>query len=143
MNEIENILFLFFAGSDYRPDTLAPAHSGIAAGTLCDPAVNDGMTNLPFGTIISRLNVRFRQETKICFRRTALESPSQFLSKFMVRRLPHFAQKSSLDPFHTPCKAGLGQFITAMQRSEHFLEPIQQILAPAGKFIIGMLGKKA
>jgi hypothetical protein len=34
MNKIKNISFLFFARSDGRPDTFAPAHAGIAARAL-------------------------------------------------------------------------------------------------------------
>jgi len=34
MDKIKNILFLFFAGGNSRPDAFAPAHAGLASGAL-------------------------------------------------------------------------------------------------------------
>jgi len=40
MDELKNISVLLFTCGDCRPDTLAPAHTGIAASTLRYPPVN-------------------------------------------------------------------------------------------------------
>ena len=142
MNKLKNILFLFFARGDGRPDTLAPAHASIAARALRYPTVNDSMTNFSLSTIISRLDIRIRQKTKICFCRFTLKSASQFFSKFMIRRSSHFDQKTSLNLLHTPCKPGFGQFVTAMQRFKQLSNPIKQFAAPSTQFLVRMFGKK-
>jgi len=142
MNKIKNISFLFFACSDRRPNTLTPAHAGITTGTLRYPAVNHGMANLSFSAIISRLDIRVCQKTKICFSRFTLKSASQFFSKFMIWRSSHFAQKTSLNLLHTPCKPDFSQFITAMQCFKQLSNPIKQFAAPAAQFLVRMFGKK-
>lgn len=86
MDKIKNILFLFFAGGNSRPDSFAPAHTGLAPGTLGNPAVDNGMANLAFACNIGRLDTWLGQKAKIRFGSLAPEPLRQFFSQPLVRR---------------------------------------------------------
>lgn len=65
MDKIKNILFLFFAGGNSRPDAFEPAYAGLASCALGNPAVDDGMANLAPACIIGRFDTWLGQKTKI------------------------------------------------------------------------------
>ena len=86
MDKIKNILALLFTGRDDCPDAFAPAHSGLAAGSLCNPSINHHGANLTFGAIIGRLDIRVGQESEVAVRRIAFESLGQLFGQRMIRR---------------------------------------------------------
>jgi len=58
MDKIKDIAALLFACGDSRPDAFVPAHSGMAASTLRNTAVDYRMAYIPLSAIICRLKRR-------------------------------------------------------------------------------------
>ena len=56
---------LLFASGNCCPDTLTPAHTDLAASTLCHPSVNHHKVNLRLSAIVSRVGFRLSQKSKI------------------------------------------------------------------------------
>lgn len=94
MNKIKDILVVLFTRCNRRPDTLAPAHTGLTACALRDPSVNHDRPNLTFCTIIRRFDTRFRQKSEVIHGRITFEPFGQLFGQLMIRRFSHLFQKA-------------------------------------------------
>ena len=142
MDKIKDILVLLFTRCDCRPDSLAPAHAGLAASTLCDPSINHHGAHLTFRTIIRRLDARFRQKSEIIGCRIALKPFGQLFRQLMIRRSSHLLQKAGFNTFHRTYPTGGGQYVSPMQGTKEFFEPVQQFCSPAGQYFNAVFGQE-
>ena len=111
----EDVAILLFTRCDCGPNALTPAHTGITACALSDPAINHAMTNLTFRAVVGRLHSRVCQETEISLGGFAFKPSRQRFRKRMVRRPSHSLQEVVLDPVHASRKPGLRQLVATMQ----------------------------
>ena len=141
-NKLKDISLLLFTGGQYCPNTLAPSHAGPAACSLSNPSVNHHRSNLPLGSIVSRLDSWLGQKTKIIFRSPAPESFSQFSGQRMIWRSPHPVQKAFFNPLHRHSKTSRLITVTTVQCPKQFFEPFEQEISPSGQFFNAVLSKE-
>ena len=141
MDKVKDILTLFSTGRDGCPDAFAPAHTGLAAGSLRNPSINYHRANLTFRPIIGRLYIRLGQESEVIGCGLALKPFGQLLGQWMIRRSAYPLQNAALirsierrhpGPSKHPADA-------AYQTS---FEPVQQCGAPARQSFCILLGQK-
>ena len=121
MDKVKDILVLFFAGGDGRPDALAPMHACLAASALRNPPIYNRMAYITFSAVVGRLNCVIGHEPEIIFGSVAFKSSGECFRRFMIRRIPHDLQKAIFDLPHLPRKT-LRQIITfAVQYFKKFL----------------------
>jgi len=142
VNKLKDISVLLFAGGQYCPYPFAPAHTGLSAGSLCNPPINYHRSNPPFSSVIRRLNCGFSQKTKVIFGGLAPEASGQLLGQRMIRSSSHSAQKPLSDLFYRTAKTFGSQLVVAIQCFKQFFEPFEQMISPAGQFFNTVLGKE-
>ena len=142
MHIIKGIPLLLFAGRNRCPDAFAPAHTSIAASTLCYPSVNHHRTNPPLSSIIGRLNTRLSQKSEIILSSFTFESPGQLPGKFMIRWSTHPAQKAIPDFFHRMKITFGSKIISTVHRLKQLFKPFKQFICPSRKLFDLMLSKE-
>ena len=143
MNELKDISVLLFTGGHGSPDAFRPASAVIAACPLRDTTVNDGMSNLSFGSVVGGFHQRIGQELEVAFGGLAFKPTRQRLGQSVIRRFSYPVQKPLLNGFHPSCKTGRRQRFISMQGLEQLFDPVQQQVPPACQRLPGVFGQEA
>ena len=152
VEEGEEAVALFGAGGGDAPHAFVVALTDVAAGALCDAAVDDAVADLLFAVVVGRLNkVRRTHEAEVVF---GLVVGLQFAIVILVVdgrktggeffrignrwRLEYQFHEVVSMATHCPIERCFRHLVASMPRSKHPLGLLQKLLGPADHLSVRM-----